>query len=88
MRVNIRPQVDGTYSARFTGRFFKVIPFSYRVDLVPTGYDASSLVARKRLGPVLGSYAMQASFGSQYMNGSFQAGGDRGSISMKRVSRF
>ncbi len=85
MRANIRPQSDGSYSARFSGRFFVVFPFTYRVDLVPTGWG--SYVAEKKLGPVLGSYHMQTQFGSQSMSGSFQAAKDVGAVNMRRVGR-
>jgi len=87
MRANIRPQADGTYSARFSGRFFVVIPFTYRVDMVPAVQGSNQLVADKKLGPVLGSYRMQTVFGSQAMSGQFQAAGENGAVRMSRVSR-
>ena len=86
MRANIRPKSDGTYSARFSGRFFVVIPFTYRVDMVPVYPGSNQLVADKKLGPILGSYRMQTHFGSQSMSGQFQAAGDQGSVQMKRTS--
>jgi hypothetical protein len=85
MRATIRPQRNGTYSARFTGRFFVVIPFTYRVDMVPAYPGSNQLVADKKLGPVMGSYRMQTTFGSQSMNGQFQAAGDEGSVQMKKI---
>jgi hypothetical protein len=87
MRANIRPQSDGTYSARFSGRFFVVIPFTYRVDMVPTYPGSHQLIADKKLGPIMGSYRMQTNFGSQSMSGQFQAAGDHGAVRMTRVSR-
>ncbi len=84
MRANIRPKADGTYSARFFGRFFVVIPFTYRVDMVPVVPGSDQLVADKKLGPVLGSYRMQTNFGSQSMSGQFRAAKDTGSVSMRR----
>jgi hypothetical protein len=83
MRANIRPQGDGTYSARFSGRFFVVLPFTYRVDLVPTGWGGYS--ANKELGPLMGSYRMQTQFGSGAMSGRFQAAKDVGAVEMSRV---
>jgi hypothetical protein len=83
MRANIRDQRDGTYSARFSGRFFVVIPFTYRVDLVPTGWGGFK--AEKQLGPIMGSYRMQTQFGSDAMGGSFQAAKDIGAVNMVRV---
>jgi hypothetical protein len=85
MRANIRPQSDGSYSARFSGRFFVVIPFTYRVDMHPAYPGSNQLVADKKLGPVMGSYRMQTTFGSQSMNGQFQAAGDEGSVQMKKI---
>ncbi len=87
MRANIRPQSNRAYSARFSGRFFVVIPFTYRVDMVPAFPGSTQLVADKKLGPVMGSYRMQTVFGSQSMSGQFQAAGDNGTVQMRRVSR-
>lgn len=87
MRASIRPQSDGTYSARFSGRFFVVIPFTYRVDMVPASPGSNRLVADKKLGPIMGSYRMQTHFGSQSMSGQFQAAGDKGTVQMTRTSR-
>ncbi len=83
MRANIRDQHDGTYSARFSGRFFVVIPFTYRVDLVPSGWGG--FTAEKQLGPIMGSYRMQTQFGTDGMAGQFQAAKDVGAVNMTRV---
>jgi hypothetical protein len=85
MRATIRPQGNGTYSARFSGRFFVVIPFTYRVDMVPAYPGSNQLVANKKLGPLMGSYRMQTNFGSQSMSGQFQAAGDQGAVRMRRI---
>ncbi len=85
MRANIRPQPNGTYSARFSGRFLVVIPFTYRVDMVPVYPGSHQLIADKKLGPVMGNYRMQTSFGPQSMSGQFQAAGDQGKVRMTRV---
>jgi hypothetical protein len=87
MKADIRSNGDGTYSARFAGRFLVVLPFVYRVDLVPSCENPSIFVANKSLGPLLGSYAMQTSFWQQTMNGRFQAAGDYGVVNMRRISR-
>jgi hypothetical protein len=83
MRANIRPNGDGSYSARFSGRFFVVFPFTYRVDLQPTGWGNYS--AEKKLGPLLGSYRMQTSIRGNSLTGSFQAAKDLGAVNMHRV---
>ena len=80
MRANIRPTANGTYSARFAGRFFVVIPFTYRAELVPTYPGSSVLTSEKQLGPILGSYRMQTNFGSHSMSGQFQAAKDHGTV--------
>ncbi len=87
MRAVVQPKSDGTYQARFTGRFALVIPFAYRVTLQPNqdAYGNTFLTAEKPLGPVMGSYRMTAHANENGFNGSFQAAGDNGSIQMQRV---
>lgn len=87
MRAVIRPKSDGTYQARFTGRFALVIPFVYGVNLQPSvdAFGNSTLTAEKPLGPILGSYRMNAQAVGNGLNGNFQAAGDHGSIRMQRV---
>jgi hypothetical protein len=87
MRVNIQPKADGTYQARFVGRFALVIPFAYRVTLHPSCDDCgnSILSAEKPLGPLMGSYRMSAQAIGNQLSGDFQAAGDNGSIRMNRV---
>jgi hypothetical protein len=87
MRAVVQPKPDGNYQARFTGRFAVVIPFAYRVTLQP-GCDANGnpvLTANKPLGPILGSYRMNAQTMGNQFSGDFQAAGDNGSIKMRRV---
>ncbi|MGN6135294.1 MAG: hypothetical protein ACTHOU_12395 [Aureliella sp.] len=87
MRVRITPRGDGRYDARFTGRFAVIIPFTYRVELTATccSGGVQSLAAHKRLGPVLGSYDMSAQMTPSGLWGNFQAAGDTGTVSMRRV---
>jgi hypothetical protein len=87
MRANVWQTSQGTYDARFSGRFALVIPFTYKVSLQPS-YDAFGNVhlhASKPLGPLLGSYTMNALSSGNTLNGSFQAAKDVGSIHMQRV---
>lgn len=87
MRVVVRPKSDGSYQARFTGRFLVVVPFAYKVDMHRShdSHGHVQYVASKKLGPLLGSYTMNTMVsGSQWM-GSFQAAGDRGNIRLHRV---
>jgi len=87
MRAKISMKSDGSYQARFTGRFAIVIPFVYRTDLHPSvdGAGNTVLTANKPLGPILGSYHMQAQVNGNQLSGDFQAAGDNGSIRMNRV---
>jgi hypothetical protein len=87
MRATIEPSVSGTYQARFTGRFFIVIPFAYRATLTPVAEHAdgsTTLVSRKKLGPILGQYTMTARLQGDRIDGQFQAGRDRGRIALRR----
>ncbi len=83
----MQPSADGTYQARFAGRFAVVIPFAYRVTLNPTHdmYGNTILTAEKPLGRILGSYRMSAQADALGLRGNFQAAGDNGSIEMRRV---
>ncbi|MEQ1824551.1 MAG: hypothetical protein ABL921_01340 [Pirellula sp.] len=87
MRANIQPRTDGSYQARFTGRFAVIVPFAYRVTMHPS-YDAfgnAVLTAEKPLGPLMGSYRMNAQALGSQLTGGFQAAGDNGVIRMRRV---
>lgn len=87
MRAVVQPKTDGSYQAKFTGRFALVIPFAYRVTLQPTqdAFGNTLLTAEKPLGPIMGSYRMTAQANQSGFNGRFQAAGDTGSIQMQRV---
>ena len=87
MRANIQPKADGSYQAKFTGRFALVIPFAYRVNLQPSydGYGNRILTAEKPLGPLMGSYRMSAQAVGNGLHGNFQAAGDNGTIRMNRI---
>jgi len=87
MTAVIQPRSDGSYQARFSGRFALVIPFVYRVQLQPKfdNFGNQILSADKPLGPLLGSYTMTAQAVGNGLTGSFQAVGDTGSIRMRRV---
>ncbi len=83
LRVRIRPNEDGTMQATFAGRFAVIVPFVYRATLVPTGNGGYS--SSKSLGPLIGEYRMNAIVTSDYFNASYQAAGDQGSFTMRRV---
>jgi hypothetical protein len=85
MRATITPRCDGNYDARFTGRFAKVIPFTYRVTMTPvaTGPDGTTLVATKQM-PILGEYRMTATVDGQSFNARYTAKKDVGTFQMRR----
>ena len=87
MRANVWKANDGTYQARFSGRFALVIPFTYKVTMNPSydQYGNVHLHASKPLGPLMGSYSMDAVSSGNGLNGSFRAAKDVGSIRMERV---
>lgn len=85
MRVRIRPRGDGTYNARFTGRFAKVIPFSIRTIMTPvsTSCNQTTLVADRRI-PIFGSYRMRATVTPNSMDAYYDASVDQGYFTMRR----
>ena len=87
VRAHITPVGEGRYEAKFSGRFAGVIPFAYRTPMVATSFDGATttLVASKKLGPLLGSYQMQAIQVGDQFQASFTAGKDTGSFQMNRV---
>jgi len=44
MKANFKSLGDDTYEVVFTGRFLKVIPFRYKVNLSVTGKDGEKLI--------------------------------------------
>lgn len=87
MKANVWRANNGTYQARFSGRFALVIPFTYKVTMYPSydHYGNVNLHASKPLGPIMGSYTMDAVSTGNGLNGSFRAAKDVGSIRMQRV---
>lgn len=87
MRAKIRPDGNGFYDARFTGRFALVIPFTYRVKMVPqvNSHGEVELRASKPLGPLLGSYSMSTVVRGNQLHGGFQAAQDVGRVQMQRI---
>lgn len=87
LRAHISPGVNGQYDARFSGRFAKVIPFFYRVKLtaIDSGPSSQTLVANKRLGPLLGSFHMTATISVGQFNASYQSRRDRGQFQLTRL---
>ncbi len=88
MRAVVKENGKGSYDVRFTGRFAVIIPFTYKATLVPQYHPQSGTVqyhSSKYLGPILGSYTMNAAVDEPQFVGRFQAAGDTGSVRMQRV---
>lgn len=86
LKADIRPNADGSYSARFTGRFFKVIPFRYQMQLNVVGQDGGKLIlaGSKKLGPVMGYYSYQAVVSGNQFSASYSTKRDRGTFFLRR----
>lgn len=87
MRARVTPRSDGSYDARFVGRFALVIPFMYKTTLTPIACDdcGTTVYAQKKLGPIMGSYQMMGNFGGSQFRAGFQAGKDSGTMNMSRI---
>jgi hypothetical protein len=86
MRARVVQHDNGQVDARFTGRFAAVIPFTYKVTMTPVQCDncGMTLVANKKLGPLLGSYQMTARMQGGAFAANFQAAGDQGTFYLTR----
>lgn len=80
LRVNLRPNGDGTYQGLFAGRFAVVIPYFYRATVVQEGDTLSS---SKRLGP-FGNYQMYLHHAAGSLSGGWSMGSDSGGIQLYR----
>ena len=62
LRANFRKVSDTCYRVTFSGRFWKVIPFVYAVNLTVTGAngDVVTLSGETPVGPVVGSFRYDA----------------------------
>jgi hypothetical protein len=79
---------DGHYLVVFRGRFLKVVPFRYATTMTVTGYEGDRvfLSASKRLGPVLGSFSMDADATSSDFTARFTSRDDHGLFVLRRNS--
>lgn len=85
MRMRLTQQHDGTYRARFTGRFLAVIPFTYQTKMAGVGSAGKqTLVANKRL-PIFGSFRTVANVTACEVNAQYCADRDQGRFTMRRV---
>lgn len=80
LRVNMRPNGDGTYQGSFAGRFAVVLPYFYRATVFQEG---DMLYSNKRLGP-FGSYQMQLQHSPGSLSGGWTMGSEAGGILLYR----
>ena len=79
---------DGHYEVVFHGRFLKVVPFRYATTMTITGYEGDRvlLCASKRLGPVLGSFTMDADATNCDFTARFSSRDDHGLFVLRRTT--
>lgn len=86
MRLRLTQKTDGTYNARFSGRFLKVVPFTYKVSMTSVCEEGcqKTLVATKRI-PIFGDFRTTANVSPTNLRAGYSAAKDRGTFTMKRV---
>jgi hypothetical protein len=79
---------DGCYEVVFRGRFLKVVPFRYATTLTVTGQDSDRVLmsAAKRLGPVLGSFRMDAEATAVEFTAHWSSREDHGLFVLRRTA--
>lgn len=85
LRATVTPAGDG-YDVRFSGRFAKVLPFTYRQHLTITGTagDTVLLGAERRL-PLFGTFRMDATVSATRFDARFSSGrGEAGRFLLHR----
>lgn len=85
LRCNLTLLNDGSYQASFSGRFFKVIPFRYSVnlDVIQDG-DTVTLVGDQVLGRRLGTFHYDAEATCQDFVASYSSCKDQGRFVLTR----
>lgn len=86
LSASIRPATNGTYHANFQGKFFKVIPFRYQMQLqvVASGEGFLELAGSKKLGPLMGYYSYRAVVQGDSFRATYSTKRDRGTFQMRR----
>jgi hypothetical protein len=86
LNADIRPSSSGSYSATFTGKFFKIIPFRYQMQLnvVSQNGNRLELAGSKKLGPLMGYYSYRAVVQDGQLSASYRTKRDRGTFTLRR----
>jgi hypothetical protein len=86
LRANFRKVSDACYRVTFSGRFWKVVPFVYSVNLAVTGTsgDAVTLAGETRAGPVIGTFRYDATATACDFEARFTSKNDAGRFVLTR----
>jgi len=86
LRAEVRSSKSGQYQATFTGKFFKVIPFRYQMQLNVVSSDGEHLhlAGQKKLGPLMGYYAYEAKVTGNQFSATYRTKRDRGTFVLSR----
>lgn len=85
LRCTLTKLDQSTYRADFSGRFFKIIPFRYSVDLdVVQDGDTVTLSGEQRLGRRLGDFYYNAEANTQDFVANYSSCKDQGRFVLSR----
>ena len=86
LRAEVRLSNSGQFRATFTGKFFKVIPFRYQMQLnvVSSNEEHLYLAGQKKLGPLMGYYVYEATVTENQFSATYRTKRDRGTFVLKR----
>ena len=77
---------DGRYQVAFSGRFFKIFPFRYSVDLSVASDDGQTvtLAGNSYLGRLFGTFTYRASATAASFNSNYTSSRDAGKFVLRR----
>ena len=78
---------DTCYKVTFHGRFFAILPFRYSTTMTVTGYTADGQVmlsSSQKLGPILGTFCMNATASNCHFEANFESKNDHGKFVLNR----
>lgn len=86
LRANFRKVSDARYRVTFSGRFWKVVPFVYSVNLAVTAASADvvTLAGETRAGPVIGTFRYDATATACDFEARFTSRNDAGRFVLTR----
>ena len=85
LRGHFCRQADGSYQVRFSGRFFKIVPFRYTttLDVVSEG-DTVVLSGDSYLGRLMGTFHYRATASGGHFQASYSSRKDHGLFVLQR----